>query len=222
MLVDRGFAATKAAAISGVIGIASILGRLVTGLLLDRFNGPLVGAIGLGLPVVACLLLFSSGESTISTVVIAAIIGLSLGAETDVVAFLTARFFGLRHYGVLFGTLAGFLSLGTGLGPMLAGTLYDRFHSYDRAALDVAANIRAQRLVDRHDRQLSRFRNCRNGLHLMLIHVRCSTVCMKTGCVRSSSAPGYACLGRQERDSKAAISSTGIKWTSMQPFEESE
>lgn len=131
MMIHAGLSATMAAAIAGAIGISSIIGRLLSGFLLDRFHGPYIGALGLGLPLVVCILLLGFDGSPISATVIAVLIGISLGAETDVVAFLASKYFGLRNYGTLFGTLAGLLALGGGMGPLLAGTIYDHFGSYE-------------------------------------------------------------------------------------------
>jgi MFS family permease len=130
IMVSHGISPASAAGIASVVGIFSVIGRLLTGVLLDRFHGPLVGAISLGLPLVACFMLFGFDGDTSSAVIIAAVIGFSVGAEIDVVAFLTVRYFGLRNYGVLFGTLAGLLSLGGGVGPLVASWVFDRFGSY--------------------------------------------------------------------------------------------
>ena len=54
-------------------------------------------------------------------------IGLSAGAEIGVLAYLIPRYFGLRHFGLLFGVMNGLITLGLGVGPFFAGYLYDRF-----------------------------------------------------------------------------------------------
>jgi hypothetical protein len=54
-----------------------------------------------------------------------------LGAEVDAIAYLTGRYFGLRHYGLLFGALIGCTALSTGSGPLLAGYIYGRTGAYD-------------------------------------------------------------------------------------------
>ncbi len=127
LTVTRG----DAAAIAGSIGIASICGRIASGFLLDRYSGPLIAAVSFALPIVACLLLLTFNGSHHSAILIGLLIGASLGAEIDVVAYLSARYFGLRNYGFLFGSIAGLLSLGAGLGPTLAGVIWDRYGSYD-------------------------------------------------------------------------------------------
>jgi MFS family permease len=119
-----------AAAAVGVMGITSIAGRLVTGLLLDRWNGPLIGAVSFGLPVIAACFWLNFDGTLLSAVVIAACLGLSLGAEIDIIAYLSTRYFGLKNYGAIFGTIVGVLAFGGGVGPTLAGLVYDKTHSY--------------------------------------------------------------------------------------------
>ena len=131
MMIYAGLSSTMAAAIAGAIGVSSIMGRICCGMLLDRFHGPFVGAFGLGLPLIVCILLLGFDGSPVWGLVVAVLIGISLGAETDVVAFLASKYFGLRNYGTLFGTLAGLLALGGGMGPLLAGAIYDRFGNYE-------------------------------------------------------------------------------------------
>lgn len=93
------------------------------------------------MPFLACLLLLGFDGGISSAIIIGAIIGFSLGAETDVIAYLAARYFGLRNYGVLFGTLAGLLSLGAGLGPLIAGWLFDRSGRYEPLLWDPDAGL---------------------------------------------------------------------------------
>ena len=129
ILVERGLTARTAAATAGLVGVSTIVGRIVTGLLLDRFRGPPIGAVAFGLPIVACLLLLQHGGA--HAALTALLLGLSVGSEVDVVMYMASRYFGMRHFGVLYGTLNGLTSLGTGLGPLLSGYVYDRFASYD-------------------------------------------------------------------------------------------
>ena len=53
-----------------------------------------------------------------------------MGADTDIAAYLTARYFGLRFFGTLFGTIIAILSIAIGLGPLLAAFIFDRTGSY--------------------------------------------------------------------------------------------
>lgn len=132
IMISHGMASEHAAAAAVTIGITSIIGRLGTGALLDRFNGCVIGAISFGFPIAACIALLTMDGGIFMAVTVGSIVGLSLGAEIDVVAYLAARYFGLRNYGMLFGTIAGLLSLGGGIGPTFAGLMFDRFGGYDQ------------------------------------------------------------------------------------------
>ena len=124
--LDRG----RAAGIAGILGIASIVGRLTSGYLLDRVNGNLIAAFSALLPIGASLMLLQAPGSIPAAVVAVTILGLSLGAELDAIAYLATRHLGMRSFGVLFGVIAGLLSLSTGLGPLLVSYTYDVTRSY--------------------------------------------------------------------------------------------
>lgn len=130
ILTDRGATPLGAAGIASLIGIFSIIGRLGTGLLLDRFPAQNVGALAFLLPIAGCALLLTGGANPVNQAVAAATFGLTVGAEVDVIAYLSARYFGLRNFGGLYGAMVMALSLGTSFGPLSAGAIFDRFGSY--------------------------------------------------------------------------------------------
>lgn len=129
ILRTGGASAMAAAGVASAIGLATIFGRLTTGFLLDRFSGPVIGLIAFALPSAACALLLSDAGMS-AALLVAVVIGVSGGAEFDVLAYLAAKYFGLRHYGLVFGTLVGLLACGAGLGPMLGAQMYDHFSNY--------------------------------------------------------------------------------------------
>lgn len=131
ILTDLGSDRMAAAGVASLIGIFSIIGRLGTGFLLDRFPGYLVGAFAFLIPILACGLLIYDGANPLSQAVAAAIFGLTLGSEVDVIAYLAAKYFGLRHFGALYGAMVMALSLGTAFGPLGAGAMYDHYQSYE-------------------------------------------------------------------------------------------
>ena len=121
----------SAANIAGLIGISTMIGRLTGGYLLDRINGNLVGAVSMMLPIIPCALLLAYPGSIPAATVAVLFLGLSLGVELDAVAYLVSRHFGMLHYGVLFGTIVGLLSVATGFGPLLISFVYDTTRSYE-------------------------------------------------------------------------------------------
>lgn len=125
ILNEGGLAREDALMVAGLMGIATVAGRLATGVLLDRFCGPLIASVAFLLPVVAATLLLNNDGSIMMAVAIACLVGLTLGAELDIMAYFSSRYFGTRRFGLMFGSVIALVSLGTGAGPFLAGLIYD-------------------------------------------------------------------------------------------------
>ncbi|MDE0800792.1 MAG: MFS transporter [Rhodospirillaceae bacterium] len=137
LLTDSGMSRSLAVRIAGLMGVAVILGRVTTGFLVDRFHPPYVAAFFLAMPVIGCLLL-SGGTPALGLVMAAAIfIGLAAGSEVDLVPYLTARYFGLKAYGKLYGAVFIFFYAGVGIVPPAFGYVFDLYGNYD-LALDFA------------------------------------------------------------------------------------
>jgi len=128
MLKDAGLDAARAARVASVIGIGIILGRLLIGWIIDRLFAPHVAAAIFAVAALGCVLLAQGGEE--EAPVAAFLIGFALGAEVDLMAYLTSRYFGLRHYGFLYGTVYSCFWIGIASGPALAGRLYDATGGY--------------------------------------------------------------------------------------------
>lgn len=135
MLTASGISRGSAAWAAGLVGVLSITGRICCGVLLDRFDGRLVGCVSFALPIVACLMLMNLPASVPYAVMVSIVLGLSVGAEFDVIAYLSARYFGLKNFGLLFGVIVGMVGLGSGTGILFAGMMYDHFGSYHMAQM---------------------------------------------------------------------------------------
>ena len=130
LLTGFGADPLNAAGIAALIGVFSLIGRLGAGLLLDRFPGSIVGGSIFLLPVLGCALLLGGGDQVAMQAAAAALIGLTLGAEVDVIAYLTTRYFGLASFGSLFGGMLVALSIGTAIGPVAAAAVFDETGTY--------------------------------------------------------------------------------------------
>jgi MFS family permease len=129
MLNDEGFSAQAAALASSVAGSGLLVGRVGTGFLLDRFFGPRVAmCISAGGALGVLLLLIPHGGLLI--VAGAFLGGLGMGAEADVIAYLTSRYFGLKAFGEIYGFAFGSFVLAGAGGALLMGIGFDRTGSY--------------------------------------------------------------------------------------------
>jgi MFS family permease len=132
ILKDGGLTAPQALTVTPLIGLAAITGRLVGGWLLDRIWAPLVGCVILALPALSFWYLASGpldvGHARLATFTL----GFALGIEYDLVAFFVARYFGLKHYGAIYGLLYVCFGAGAGFSPMIFGHNHDttgNFHA---------------------------------------------------------------------------------------------
>jgi MFS family permease len=64
------------------------------------------------------------------TILAVVVLGLSVGAELNVIAYLVTRHFGLRSFGVTFATIGGFMAIANGAGPVGISFIYDVTASY--------------------------------------------------------------------------------------------
>jgi MFS transporter, OFA family, oxalate/formate antiporter len=116
ILADIGLSAPKAARSAALLGVGIIMGRFIAGSLLDRVHGPWVALMLFTTPAIGYLILYYQWISLAPLAVL--IVGMSLGAEGDVFAYFTARYFGLRSYAELFGWMFGFMCLAGAAGPL--------------------------------------------------------------------------------------------------------
>jgi MFS family permease len=141
LLVEHGHAASVAALVASVFGLAVVVGRVVVGGLIDRYWGPLVGAALMFPAALAVLAMALLDPGVIASVLIIFVAGLAAGAEVDLMAYLASRYFGLREFGRIFAALYVGFALGPGVLVPLFGRLRDVSGSYDSGLCMVAAGI---------------------------------------------------------------------------------
>ena len=139
LLTDRGLSPAQATATFGLFGLATLTGRVVTGFLVDRIFAPYVVAVFWFAPVAGFAALMSGTGFLPAAGVF--LIGLGLGSEVDMLAFLNSRYFGQRAFGQLYGYFFMSFALGGALGRFLAGYLFDRAGSYGPALIGAAAAL---------------------------------------------------------------------------------
>jgi len=140
LLTDRGVVPAQAAGVISVIGIALIVGRLIAGYLLDRLFAPYVAVAFTVLPLVGVVLLLVA-VSVPTAIVAALLVGLGLGAEVDLIAFLLSRYLGMRAFGEIYGYLFALFMLGNGVGPVVLGASFQSTGSYTSALVACAAGL---------------------------------------------------------------------------------
>jgi predicted MFS family arabinose efflux permease len=141
LLTDRGVDPGRAAMALSTMGIGSLIGRLLTGYLLDRFFGPHVSLALLGISAAGVYVLSVANDFATGCVA-AALIGAGMGGEADVTPYLLSRYLGLRSFATLYGLTWTAYAIAGALGPMLMGFVFDATGSY-RAFLTIVAMLTA-------------------------------------------------------------------------------
>ena len=140
MMVDRGMEARNATVALSAAGIALIGGRLLAGYLLDRVFAPYIAVVFFALPLIGVGILLGS-SSQVLTMSAAVLVGLGLGAEVDLIAFLQSRYLGLRAFGEIYGYLFAVFMLGSAMGPLLMGMSHQHLHDYAPAMWALMAGL---------------------------------------------------------------------------------
>jgi MFS family permease len=130
ILRGTGVTRTSAAWYSSIAGVAGIAGKLITGWLLDRYHVRWVGGLTLGSTAIAFALLLMPNLNT--AIIVAAMIvnGYAAGTKLQVASYLTSAYGGLRNFGGIFGAMASLIAAGSGLGPVMAGYIFEHHGSY--------------------------------------------------------------------------------------------
>lgn len=140
LLTDRGITVGDAALCASVLGGTSVLGRILTGWLLDRFFGAHVAlAINL-ITAVGIFLLARAGHFYMGCVA-AGLIGIGAGGEAAITPYLLTRYFGLRAFSTLYGLTWTFYAAAAAIGPVILGRTYDVTGSYASLLVLLAAAL---------------------------------------------------------------------------------
>ena len=148
MLNDRNLGARAAAMGTSLIGAAVMIGRVGTGYLLYRVSAPRVASVlfcasSLGI----VLLILGNGAALFAGVFL---VGLGLGAEIDLIPYLTSRYFGLLNFGKVYSSIFAAFALAGALGPLIMGAGFDRTGSYrDPLIAFFLATVIAAALISR-------------------------------------------------------------------------
>jgi MFS family permease len=127
LLTDRGLSRGQAVEIASVLGLGSIVARLLVGVLLDRIYPPVLAALTLSASAIGCLIICYWPSAALEG---AFLFGLSVGAEGNFMSYFASRYFGIRAFSQILGWFYTALSFGMVAGPVLAGVLYSRFGDY--------------------------------------------------------------------------------------------
>jgi MFS family permease len=140
ILLDKGYDANMAASLligAGVIGLSTMVGRLVGGYLADRIWAPMVGFVFLSVPAIGCWILMGDNGVALNTLALI-LVGLAAGVEFDLMAYFVSRYFGMKSYGRIYGLIYAAFGLGSGTSPIIFNLLRGDDPNYSSVLVIVA------------------------------------------------------------------------------------
>ncbi|HXJ83137.1 MAG TPA: MFS transporter [Candidatus Methylomirabilis sp.] len=127
--MDQGVPGMAAATLLGVSGLASLIGRVLSGLIADRWGSKptLIAMLGLQAP---AIFLYLFTNSIGGFYALAILFGASYGGVMPMYALLTREYFGARAMGTAYGAIFMLQAIGMGLGAYGGGWFHDHFGTY--------------------------------------------------------------------------------------------
>lgn len=119
VLIDNGVTPQGVSVMISTFATGVLLGRFASGLALDRLPPRFVAAVGLGLPAIGLMLLASSFDAPMVLMIAVLLIGLSFGAEGDVVGYLVVNNFGVGVYGSVMGLMTAAIAISSSVGAIV-------------------------------------------------------------------------------------------------------
>jgi len=127
--MDQGVPGMAAATLLGVSGLASLIGRVLSGIVADRWGSKptLITMLALQAPAIFLYLFISSVTGFYALVIV---FGVAYGGVMPMYALLTREYFGARAMGTAYGAIFMLQAIGMGLGAYGGGWFYDHLGTY--------------------------------------------------------------------------------------------
>ena len=132
-MVDHGVAKTMGSVIVGIIGVASIPGKIIWGTLSDRIGRETTYTLGLSCTLlsVVALALIDTIPGLAMPIAFAVLIGVGYAANAPIIPSAARDLFAGPRFPSIFGLLSMFTALGGATGSWLGGFLHDISGAYD-------------------------------------------------------------------------------------------
>ncbi len=131
ILGDHAIDSATAANVMTILGLGILSGRIITGLLLDRYWAGFVAFPLLCLPAISSYLLLGTDTAFLPVAIGGFLLGFAAGAESDLIAYLASRYFGMLHYGKIYGMLYMPFGLASAASPLVYAFVRDTYGTYD-------------------------------------------------------------------------------------------
>ena len=175
ILMTSGLARPAAVQSLAALAISQFFGRLASGWFLDRFMSPRI-SLGWFLLSTLGMIVLAYVHGNTEALVASALLGIAWGAEAEMNSYFVSRYFGLRHFAQINGTVYSSIAVAGALAPFVTGYMFDRIGSYYAWILTLAILMAVSCLLlasmgpyvflpDRRDGLCARSRSDDGGSH---------------------------------------------------------
>jgi predicted MFS family arabinose efflux permease len=141
MLDAQQLSSTQMGFIVSVFAVGVIVGRIASGIALDRWAAHRVAAVGMGMPCIGLFLLGAGSNDFVLIGAAVALLGMSFGAEGDILTYLAARYFRIEIYGTVVGLLLATVGAAIVLGSALLSVTLSITESFDAFMIVAAISV---------------------------------------------------------------------------------
>lgn len=131
---DLGISGGRPAALIAIIGGASVVAKVLFGIVADRIGNKHV-YVGCYILMIASLLWLVTIRDFWALTVFAVLFGFAYGGLASAHSPLVAWLFGMKQHGLIFGLCFNGWTIGCAVGPIVAGYVFDVAHNYQLAFL---------------------------------------------------------------------------------------
>ena len=130
IVMDSGVTSEMATWMLSIYASGVIVGRLLSGLALDRVQPHFVALVMLGLPAIGYVIFASHVTATALLSLAVIVIGFAQGAESDIGAYLVSRRFDMKNFSLLLSFLTAMIGVGSAAGSLFLSATLNQSDSY--------------------------------------------------------------------------------------------
>jgi predicted MFS family arabinose efflux permease len=141
LLMDNGITAQGTSLMISAYAVGTLAGRFLAGFALDRIGPHIVALVCMGLPSVGLLVLATPFDAPVVLTAAIFLMGFSIGAESDIAAYIVSRLFSVEIYSSVYGLIAIALSTAAVGGAAVLSLTLDTTGGYDLFLVLCAAAV---------------------------------------------------------------------------------
>jgi MFS family permease len=140
ILTDRGYGIDVATTVLSIFALTTSAAQILCGRLMDRFQTPRIVIPTVTMAIVGLILLeFGTGLATLALAGL--LLGIGMGSQYGALPYFISRYFGMRAFGAIIGTMYSAVIAMQGITPVLLDHGYDVQGSYRVAVLAACAAL---------------------------------------------------------------------------------